>query len=241
MSKYNPFPKPLKGGNQQLIDLIEENSQNNLFDPNNVNITGGTIDGVIIGGNNPVNAIFTDISVSNLTDVSNISFVDGSYINELGGDLNIGASNITNTINFNNPTNITGNTTISGDLNVIGTINNVPVAPPLNMTIENLSAVITNQINCSHLINITYLDITGTPGISTGNLNLSSIDGFLKIICIIGLEDLSEYHLTITNLLDPGSKLISNKLVKFKCVGQSIMLLYSSVKNCYILLPGGSL
>ena len=67
MSKYNPFPKPLKGGNQQLIDLIEENSQNNLFDPNNVNITGGTIDGVIIGSNNPVSSNFTDISVTNLS------------------------------------------------------------------------------------------------------------------------------------------------------------------------------
>ncbi len=248
MSKYNIFPKPLKGGQTSFPLILDETNSSNILDLinsgidlSNVSITGGTIDGVIIGGNNPVDAHFTNITVDNNSNLNNIIFPSGSQINEIAGDLNLTASSPSNSVIINNPLEITDDTIIQGDLTVIGTINNVPVTPPLGMSIERLVTPIGNNINISNLYNISFLIFTDTVNtISTGNLNVSSIDGFYKIITIIGIPSGKEYHLTISNLIDPYSQVVSNKLIKFKYSGQGIILIYSLVDNCYILLPGGS-
>lgn len=250
MSKYNIFPKPLKGGNELTTDLLSpdliQDAINSGIELNNVNITGGTMDGVIIGSSNPVDAYFNDIyvynntSTSTITNLNSITFDSGSIISEILGDLNISASSVSNSVNINNPLNVNNNTTITGDLTVIGTITGVPVAPPLGMTIERLVTTIGSSISCSNSLNITFLKFTGGSGISTGNLNVSSINGFYKIITVVGIPTGGEYHLTISNLLDPFSQTISNKLVKFKYSGQGLILIYSSVDNCYTMLPGGS-
>lgn len=247
MSKFNIFPKPLKGGSEFLSDILDPDSiasiLNSGIEMNNVVITGGTIDGVIIGQNNPLDGYFTNLFVSNntststITDLNSITFNSGSNITETSGDLIFNASN---SVIINNPLQVNDNTTIVGDLTVIGTIFGVPVAPPLGMTIEHISQTIPNSLNCSNALNISYVTFTGGSGISTGNLNVASFDGFYKIITIIGIPTGGEYHLTVTNLLDPMSQIISNKIIKFKYSGQGIVLIYSLPDNCYTIVPGGS-
>lgn len=250
MSKYNIFPKPLKGGNELTLDLLTpeliQDAINSGIELNNVNITGGNIDGVIIGSSDPADAYFDNIYVSNntststITNLNSITFNSGSIISEISGDLNLSASNISNSININNPLNVNNNTTITGDLTVIGTIYGVPVAPPIGMTLERLVTTIGTPVNCSNSLNITFLKFNGGAGVSTGNLNVSVINGFYKIITVVGIPSGGEYHLTISNLLDPFSQTISNKIVKFKYSGQGLILIYSLVDNCYTMLPGGS-
>lgn len=248
MSKYNIFPKPLKGGQTSFPLILDETNSSNILDLinsglelNNVTITGGTIDGVIIGGNNPVDAYFTNISVSNNSNLNNILFPSGSSITEIGGDLILNASSNSNSVVINNPLEVNDDTIIQGDLTVIGNINNIPATPPLGMTIERLVTPIGNTVNVSNLYNISFLIFTNTVNtISTGTLNVSSIDGFYKIITILGIPSGKEYHLTINNLLDPYSQVSSNKLIKFKYSGQGIILIYSLTDNSYVLLPGGS-
>lgn len=243
MSKY---PKPLKGGDTITFDpegTVATLVGAVLIDPI---ILGGTINNTIIGNEIPSDAWFTNITVSGntststITDVTSVTFAGGSSIVESSGDLNI--TSISN-INLESPVNVTGNTVISGDLTVIGTINNVPVTPPLGMTVENLNGPCGTPLNVSHLLNITFLEITSGVGtITTGTLSDSvSIDGFYKLFIFTGKASSNyEYHLTVTNLCDPQSQVVSNKLLKFKYTGQSVILIFSTVKGAWFLLPGGS-
>lgn len=248
MSKFNNNPKPLKGGDSMLSDFdnIESillNSINNGAELNNVNITGGTIDGTVIGGNNPSSGTFTNLNIlqntstNTLSNLTSITFLNNSSISEINNDLTIDSSGgnvvIQDTLQVNN------NTIISGDLTVLGTINQVPITPPLGMSIENISTALGISLNCSNLINISFLGFTGS-GTSTGTLNTGVFDGFFKIISIVVLPTGGEYHLTVNNLLDPGSSIVSNKVLKFKYSGQSITLVYSLSKNCYTSIFGGT-
>ncbi len=252
MSKYNYFPKPLAGGELLTSDLLNDSLIQTILDTlnggielSNVNITGGTINNTVIGNNSPADAFFSNITVLNntstntISNLSSITFELGSTITE-----NSGAEIVINSVNdtiIDSPLEVNGNTVISGDLTVIGTIFGVPVAPPIGMTLENITTVVGTGINPSNLLNITFLTITAGVGtITTGTLSGSTIDGFYKIFVLSSVPTGCEYHLTINNLLDPFSQVISNKLVKFKYSGQSIILIYSTSSNSYFLLPGGS-
>ncbi len=238
MSKFNNYPKPLKGGES----FLSEFDPNTILDLSNVTITGGTIDGVIIGGSNPATGYFTNLyvsqntSTSSITNLSSITFQGNSSITETNGNIVID-SNIDTIIQ--DQLQVNNNTTITGNLTVLGTINTVPATPPLGMTIENLNTILPSSVNCSNAINISFLTFTGT-GTSTGYLYTASFDGFYKIICIAALPTGSEYQLEVENLLDPGSGTISNKQLIFKYPGQSITLIYSLTSNCYISTFGGT-
>ena len=252
MSKYNIYPKPLKGGQLSGSDLLDDSIVSSVIDAinngaelSNVNITGGSINNTLIGNESPLDATFSNITVLNntstqtITNLTDITFQLGSTLSEVsGGDLII---NSTGTTIIDAPLNVLDNTVISGDLTVIGTIIGVPVAPPIGMTLENISTTVGTGINVSNLLNITFLNITpGIGTITTGNLNAASIDGFYKLFILAGIPPGCEYHLTINNLLDPFLQTNTSKTVKFKYSGQSIILIYSLVNACYYLLPGGS-
>lgn len=244
MSKYNIYPKPLKG-NQLLSDENDLNVNLDGIELNNVIITGGSIDGVIIGANSPSDAFFNNITVYNNTSTQSISDIQSIIFNNGGQILETNTNNIiinpiNNTI-IDSTLQVNDNTIIDGDLTVYGTIFGVPVAPPLNLTIENITTNVGTSIDVSNLYNITFLAINpGVGTITTGNLNVASFDGYYKFICIANVPSGTTYELTIYNLLDPFSGTISNKVVKFKYSGQSITLMYSLNNNCYFLIPAGS-
>ncbi len=248
MSKTNYFPKPLKGGNS-IADILDENDLNDNIlsilnsgiDLNNVNITGGTIDGVIIGGNQPVIGNFTNITVTQnsslntITDLQSITFQNLSTISQNSTDIVI--DSIGNTV-IESQLNVNNDTVITGDLTVIGTITGVPASPPAGYTLEHISTTIPTNLNPSNSINISYLTFSGT-GSCSGTLQVPSFDGFLKLITIINIPSGSSYELTVENLLDPESSTISNKILTFYYSGQGVNLLYSLPDNCYIFSPGG--
>lgn len=82
MSKFNIFPKSLKGDYDLLTNTANIQTDSSEIDTNDINITGGSINGVIIGNSNPSDAYFTNLYLpsTNHTTTLNVWTGGGSLI-----------------------------------------------------------------------------------------------------------------------------------------------------------------
>jgi hypothetical protein len=124
-----------------------------------------------------------------------------------------------------------GNTTIHGETTFNGSIKKL-------LKTEHLTVNTTGSPNSN--INITWVYITNTSGISTGTLDAGLEDGFQKHIFLANTLG-GVYHLTcpVGILLDPGSGTTASKTLQFSTSGQSVFLIWNSVLNTYLIVNAG--
>lgn len=135
-----------------------------------------------------------------------------------------------------NSTTVNTGTVNTGNLNITGTVTG------LN-TVEHLTISGGNTINPSPNVNVTFLTVTGT-GTATGTLSLPTLnnsDGFTKYIFLTLASSGGTYVLTSPTgmILDPGNSSTLQKTLAFNHAGQSIMLMFNSVQNCYLIVNSG--